>query len=125
MCIFLTAANWLLNAVADRRGVGSAALIRALEPTRGLEIMRARRPAARHDRSLASGPGRLAQALGVSKEHNGAPLWDGPIAIRPAEKPVGSVVVSTRVGISKGARLPLRFYLADNPHVSKRAKADR
>ncbi|MDE0022671.1 MAG: DNA-3-methyladenine glycosylase [Candidatus Poribacteria bacterium] len=117
--------HWLLNAVADRQGVGSAALIRALEPTRGLDIMRARRPAARNDRDLASGPGRLSQALGLSKEHNGTPLWDGPLAIRPADKPAGAVVVSKRVGISKGASLPLRFYLADNPHVSKRARRAR
>ena len=111
--------HWLMNAVTGAEGEGSAVLIRALEPVRGAERMRERREAARRNLDLASGPGRLSQALGIGREHNGAELWTGPLQIRMSDRPKQPAVVTTRVGVSKGADLPLRFYLAGNPHVSR------
>jgi DNA-3-methyladenine glycosylase len=115
----------MLNAVCEREGVGAAVLIRALAPTAGIEEMRSRRgllgnrPAGDHD--LCSGPGKLTQALGIELSENGGDLYDGPVRIRPRmsswREP--SVVVGTRIGITKAVELPWRFCVAGNPHVSR------
>ncbi len=74
--------HWCANVVAlGAPGDASAVLLRAGEPLDGLDVMRARRPAARQDRDLCSGPARLAQALGIAKEENGASLLRGPLGI--------------------------------------------
>ena len=97
----------LLNAVAEREGVGAAALIRALEPLEGLELMRARR-GLDDERTLCSGPGKLTQALGIGLELNESSLTDGPIEVLPrVEEP--STITGVRVGITKAAELPWRF----------------
>jgi DNA-3-methyladenine glycosylase len=113
----------MLNAVCEREGVGAAVLIRALDPTAGLEEMRARRGLAGrsgNDRDLCSGPGKLTQALGISLEQNGSDLARGPIRIGPRTdgwlEPV--VVEDTRVGITKAVDLPWRFSVAGNRYVS-------
>ena len=110
----------LLNAVCEPSGVGAAVLIRALEPLRGIEEMRARRGRVRGE-DLCSGPGKLTQALGIELSENDSDLCDGPVVVRPAEglwrKP--RLLVGTRIGITRAVELRWRFCVAGNPHVSR------
>ncbi len=111
----------LLNAVCEPEGVGAAVLIRALEPVRGVDAMRARRGIDTVT-ALCSGPGKLTQALGIELEHNGTDLIDGPIVI--SERPSGwrdpAITVDERIGITKAADLPWRFSVTGSPFVSRR-----
>ncbi len=113
----------LLNAVCEPEGVGAAVLIRALQPQRGLERMRARRGLAPDApaRELCSGPGKLTQALGVELSDNGADLRRGPVMIgpRPRAWRAPAIAVGRRVGITKAPELPWRFAVAGNVHVSR------
>jgi DNA-3-methyladenine glycosylase len=97
--------------------------VRALEPVRGIDLMRQRRPAAKRDVDLTNGPGKLCAALGIGPSHNTLRLDRPPILIRPGET-VGDrgVVVTPRIGISQSADWPLRWFVADNPWVSKTPK---
>jgi DNA-3-methyladenine glycosylase len=99
-----------MNIVAEPDGTAGCVLIRALEPVSGIDIMRARRPAARADRDLASGPGRLTKALGITLDDYGADLTRGRFVVREtvAARPF-EIEVTPRIGISKCAELPLRF----------------
>jgi DNA-3-methyladenine glycosylase len=109
--------HWCINFVCEQEGSASAVLIRALQPTHGIPIMRRRRRL--HDeRSLCSGPGKLTEALGISDEHNGLPLDASPIALhaRP-DKP--DVVAGVRIGITKAAELPWRYGLKGSKFLSK------
>jgi DNA-3-methyladenine glycosylase len=111
----------LLNFVAEPEGEAAAVLIRALEPTAGLEAMRARR-GDRPDRDLCSGPGKLTEALGIDLSQNGADLGRGPFLLLRRETGwKGRVATGRRVGISKAVERPWRFGLAGNPHVSRPA----
>jgi DNA-3-methyladenine glycosylase len=107
--------HWCLNFVCRP---GSAVLIRALQPVRGLGEMEARR--GQSDLlSLCSGPGRLCQALGITIAHNGLSLFEPPFHLtRPDIQPI--VVAGRRIGISQGVDLPWRFGLSGSLHVSKR-----
>jgi DNA-3-methyladenine glycosylase len=110
----------LLNAVCEPPGIAAAVLIRALEPLRGIEAMRARRGVQR-EQDLCSGPGKLTQALGIELSENDTSLSTGPVTIKPAqgrwrEQPV---VIGERIGITLAADLPWRFCAAGNPHVSR------
>ena len=110
----------LLNAVCEPPGVGAAVLIRALEPLAGIELMRARR-GLEDEHELCSGPGKLAQALGVTLAENDTSLTSGPIRIERRapgwEDP--PVLAGTRVGISKAVELPWRFCVEDCRSVSR------
>jgi DNA-3-methyladenine glycosylase len=109
----------LLNAVAEPEGEAAAVLIRALEPTSGLEAMRARR-GDRPDTELCSGPGKLTVALGIGLDANGADLTGGPFALLPREDGWrAQIVASPRIGISKATERPWRFSAAGNPFVSR------
>ena len=110
----------LLNAVAEPEGVGAAALIRALEPVEGIEVMRARRGVPR-DEDLCNGPGKLTQALGIWLDLNETSLMPGgPIEIVPGERvPDERVAIGGRIGITKAAELPWRFCDAASRHVSR------
>jgi DNA-3-methyladenine glycosylase len=108
----------LLNAVAEEPGVGAAALIRALEPIEGVELMRERRGPVRED-DLTNGPGKLTQSLGIWLDKNGTSLLgDGPIEILPREREP-NIVLGTRIGINVAVELPWRFCDADSRHVSR------
>ena len=103
-----------LNVTADATGPG-AVLLRAIEPTEGLEIMRERRGGVA-DRDLCRGPGRLAQAFGVTKAMNGEPFLD-LFELRAASLPV-EIIAGPRIGISRAVELPWRLCLAGSRFVS-------
>jgi DNA-3-methyladenine glycosylase len=113
----------LLNAVCEPEGVGAAVLIRALEPVRGINQMRARRGVERAG-LLCSGPGKLTQALGIELHHNGLRLARGPVRNTPRqpgwEEP--RIVVDRRIGISKAVDLPWRFCVAGSRFLSRPAR---
>ena len=109
--------HWCLNVVTGGEGEAEAVLIRALEPTAGLDAMRARR-SLDDPRLLCSGPGRLCQALGIGGEHDGLRVDEPPFALRPRPAPV-DVVAGRRIGISRGAELPWRFALAGSRFLSR------
>ena len=109
----------LLNAVAEPEGEAAAVLIRALEPTAGLEEMRARR-GGRSDVDLCSGPGKLTEALGIGLDANGADLASDPFLLLARESDWGGeIVTGPRVGITKATERPWRFSLADSRFVSR------
>src|SRR6185369_2915677 len=109
--------HYCLNVVTEGEGFPAAVLIRALEPTVGLELLRRRRP---HlpDRLLLSGPGRVCAGLGLTREHDGIDLVKGPLWIGRPRRLAGQVSRSTRVGIRKGLERPWRLFEAANPSVS-------
>jgi DNA-3-methyladenine glycosylase len=109
--------HWCLNFVCRAEGHGAGVLIRALEPVAGLDQMRARR-GVDSERLLCSGPGKLCQALGVSRLHNGVALALPPFALAAAPQAV-EVVEGPRVGISKAMEVPWRFGLAGSRFVSR------
>jgi DNA-3-methyladenine glycosylase len=110
----------LLNFVAEPEGSAAAVLIRALQPTRGIELMRERRD--RDDtEGLCSGPGKLTEALGVGLSLNGSDLAGSPFEISP---PAGEwsdveVITGPRIGITKAAELPWRYSVKGSRYVSK------
>jgi DNA-3-methyladenine glycosylase len=110
-----------LNLVCEPEGRPGCVLVRALEPAAGLGIMRERRPAARKPEDLASGPGRLTLALGITRAQNGADVTRGSLVVRePAESRRVEIAVTPRIGITKCADLPLRFVVKGNRFVSGR-----
>ena len=111
--------HFLLNAVAEPEGEAAAVLIRALEPTAGLEEMRARR-GGRSEQELCAGPGRLTEALGVGLDANGADLGTEPFLLLPREPDwAGAVLSGPRIGISKAVDRPWRFCAGDSRFVSR------
>ncbi|MDP8917235.1 MAG: DNA-3-methyladenine glycosylase [Pseudomonadota bacterium] len=105
--------HWCLNFVCRR---GSAVLIRALQPTAGLERMVERRGTAEF-RALCSGPGKLAQALAITREHDGCALDLPPFAVLPGTS--ADVVAGPRIGITKAADQPWRFGLRGSAYLSR------
>ncbi len=117
----------LLNVVAGPPGEPTAVLIRALEPREGIELMAKRRGILLSRpsdlRKLCSGPGRLTQAMGITVEHNGADLVEGPLYFEDVGYEVKEIVRRPRIGVDyagEDALKPLRFYIAGNRFVSKR-----
>ncbi|MGH7573898.1 MAG: DNA-3-methyladenine glycosylase [Longimicrobiales bacterium] len=144
--------HWCLNVVTDAVDYPAAVLIRALEPVHGLDIMRRRRfgaPTAPHrsgksrgeertsgaapsvsalgsDTQLCSGPGKLTSALGITSEHDGHPLDLAPLVIvRGATVADDRIGRGPRIGITRAADWPLRFFVRDNPHVSRNKSSAR
>jgi DNA-3-methyladenine glycosylase len=113
--------HWCLNVVCGDEGVAGAVLLRALEPTRGLDEMCARR-GVDDVRLLCSGPGRLCQALGVKHEHDGLPLDRPPFELRARPAPA-DVVTGPRIGITKAADVPWRYGLAGSRFLSRPFRA--
>ena len=109
--------HWCVNFVCELEGVADAVLIRALEPTHKLSLMRRRR-GVEDERRLCSGPGRLCQALAISGAHDGLALDRPPFRLEPrTEKP--EVVRGPRVGISRATDLPWRYGLAGSRYLSR------
>ncbi len=108
-----------LNFVAEPEGKAGCVLIRALEPLAGIERMQRRRPAAKRIEDLASGPGKLTQALGITRKLNGSDLVTGPLEVRTfvSQEPP-DIAVTPRIGITHCADWPLRFLIRGNRFVS-------
>ena len=109
--------HWCLNFVCEPKGSASAVLIRAVEPLQGLAKMRRRRGMT-DERLLCSGPGRLAQALGVTRAHNGMALDRLPFELYGREE-MPEIVAGVRIGITKAAELPWRYGLKGSKFLSK------
>jgi DNA-3-methyladenine glycosylase len=114
--------HWCSNVVCGGEGQGVAVLLRALAPVVGIEAMYAAGgPAARRDRDLCSGPGKLTQAIGVDRTHDGTDLvTDGGLWIGDDGTRFEEVVQTTRVGISVAVDEPWRWYVPGDPNVSRR-----
>ncbi len=113
----------LLNVVTETKGVPTAVLIRAIEPTEGLEVMRRYRAKSQNDTGLCSGPGKLGQALGVDRSFDQTDLVTSPTLFIERSKQRNDYVAAKRIGIdyaAEWAEKQLRFYLPDNAHVSVR-----
>lgn len=108
--------HWCMNVVCWQDDPGGAVLIRALEPTHGLDLM-ARRRGLSEPRALCSGPGKLCQALAVTRELNGLPLDRPPFELAPG--PARGLVVGPRIGITKAVDVPWRFGEAGSRFVSR------
>ena len=113
--------HWCANVVCEERGRGAALLLRALEPTHGLDVMSARR-GLDDPRLLCSGPGRLTQALGITSEHNGADLREPPFELLPPIEPV-AVERTPRIGISRAVDEPWRYVEAGTSWSSRARRA--
>jgi len=113
--------HWCLNFVCEAEGSASAVLIRALHPTAGLAAMRRRRGLP-DERALCSGPGKLAEALGVTIKHNALPLDRQPFELR-ARATAAEIVTGPRIGITKAVELPWRYGLKGSKFLSKPFKA--
>jgi DNA-3-methyladenine glycosylase len=109
--------HWCLNLVCEPAGSASAVLIRAIEPTEGLAMMRRRRGLA-DVRLLCSGPGRLCEALGVTHAHNGLALTAPPFAIL-ARQGDEEVIAGPRIGLTKAVEKPWRYGLKGSRFLSK------
>jgi DNA-3-methyladenine glycosylase len=110
--------HWCLNLVCAPEGRAEAALVRALAPTQGLEAMRERRRVEK-DRSLCSGPGKLCQALGITRVADGLPLDELPFELIPREQEP-ALAVGTRIGITRAVEQPWRYGYAGSPFLSRR-----
>ena len=110
--------SWMLNVSSEAPGIGAGVLIRALEPLEGIALMQANRGTERL-RDLARGPGRLAKALQIDSWADGLDLCgEGPLWLARADGDPGEIGQGVRIGITKDADRPLRFYVRGSPFVS-------
>jgi len=120
-----------VNVVSNRAGIGEAVLIRALQPTSGIELMEARRNEKRRSgekfakkielKHLCNGPGKLVVAMGIDRTvHNNQLFSDSSLYINPLANEGFDIIHTTRIGITAGADLPYRFLIRNNPFISKR-----
>jgi DNA-3-methyladenine glycosylase len=124
---FIYGNHFCVNAVCRPRGIAEAVLIRALEPSLGVDGMRLRR-LGMPDHQLTNGPGKLCAALDIDRSLDGANLCDSASPLFIADHPdrarfleaTGPIVSSQRIGITKAAHLPLRFYLKRSAFISRR-----
>jgi DNA-3-methyladenine glycosylase len=111
--------HYCMNVVTGPEGEGSAVLIRAVEPLEGWEALRSRRPGL-SDVQLTNGPAKLCKAMGIDMRWNGTNLQSGALTLhlQPALA-ADQIIHTTRIGISQAQEKPWRFYIRDNPYVSK------
>lgn len=118
--VYFTYGNhYCVNVVTEPEGRAAAVLLRAVEPVEGIDLMAARRGTA-DLRLLASGPGRLTEALGVTRRHNGWDLTRPPLFIADGRPGRRRIATSSRIGIRRAVGRPWRFYLTDSAYVSRR-----
>jgi len=111
--------HWCLNLVCGEEGVPEAALIRALEPTSGLDLQRRRR-GLDDVRALCSGPGKLCQALGITRQHDGLALDVPPFELVERDE-VPEILTGPRIGITRATELTWRYMSAGSPYLSRAA----
>jgi DNA-3-methyladenine glycosylase len=109
--------HWCANVACEEVGTGAALLLRALEPTHGLDEMRSRRGEV-PDSLLCAGPGRLTEALAITREHDGCSILESPFALEQPSAPI-EIAVTPRVGITKAADLPWRYVVRGSRWVSR------
>jgi DNA-3-methyladenine glycosylase len=109
--------HWCANVVCEAEGLAAAVLLRALEPTHGLDAMRSRRGAV-PDRALCSGPGRLTQALAIDAGCDGLSIVQPPFALEPPDGAV-EIAATPRVGITRAAELPWRYVVTGSTWLSR------
>jgi DNA-3-methyladenine glycosylase len=109
--------HWCVNFVCEKEGSASAVLIRALQPTHGIAVMRRRRGLL-EERTLCSGPGKLTEALAITHRHNGLALDAQPIALHARTGKV-DIVSGVRIGITKAVELPWRYGLKGSRFLSR------
>jgi DNA-3-methyladenine glycosylase len=111
--------HWCANLVCEAEGRASAVLLRALEPVEGIDTMRRRRGGIA-DHLLCAGPGRLCQALGITRDLDGAGMRQSPVTVAPPGPGAGvpGIASTPRIGISKAADWPLRFIVTGSRFVS-------
>ena len=117
--------HWCANSVCGADGQASAVLLRAAQPLTGLDDMRGIRLAARRDRDLANGPAKLCQAMGIDGDHNGLDLMAGDQGVTIVDDglaPPSDPGVSPRIGLRVGVETPWRWYVPDDPNVSRRPR---
>jgi DNA-3-methyladenine glycosylase len=120
---FIYGMHWCFNAVTKEHGHPSAVLVRALEPLEGMELMRRRRPKAKADRDLTSGPGKVCAALGIGPQHNGVHLQRPPLMVlRGRQYADAEIVNAARIGVTKAADWALRWYVRESEYVSVRGQ---
>lgn len=118
--VYFTYGNhYCMNVVTEPEGTAGAVLLRAIEPLEGMGLMRRRR-GIDNDRLLTSGPGRLTQAMGIGRNHNGADLTRPPVYLARGLTNPPPVASSSRIGIRVATDRPWRFYVPGNPYVSRR-----
>ncbi|MBI5404248.1 MAG: DNA-3-methyladenine glycosylase [Ignavibacteriae bacterium] len=117
---FIYGNYYCFNVVTEKKGTGSAVLIRAVEPLEGIGQMKLNRPGIKSIHDLTNGPSKMCMAFGIGREFNNTRLSAKGIFI---SEPLGEeklkIAVSKRIGIVKGAELPYRFFIKDNPYVTK------
>ena len=114
--------HWCANLVTGPQGEGAAVLIRSLEPVEGLDVMRRRRGGV-DDLLLCSGPGRLCQALGITRSLDGSAMRGSAAVVRRGPGlPTRAVAITPRIGITRAAAAPLRFVLRESSHLSRPLK---
>jgi DNA-3-methyladenine glycosylase len=106
-----------LNIVSGKTGEGEAVLLRALEPVEGIPLMQKRRKTKKIE-NLCNGPGKLTQAFGITKKHNNLSLIDGPLYVFDNRQNY-EIASATRIGLSEGKELELRFFIKNNKFVSR------
>jgi len=118
---FIYGMHFCMNVTSEVEGVGAAVLIRALAPVRGIELMRALRGPRIADAQLTNGPAKACAALGIDRGLDGASLQGPDVWIEAGTPPApAEVATATRIGITKSAELPWRFFIEGNPYVSRR-----
>lgn len=117
--VYVVHGHELFNVTAEREGIPGAVLIRALMPIEGIELMRRRRGVS-EEVELTSGPGKLTQAMGITREHHGLDLTDpkGELVILEGESKHLKISSSHRIGVGRDLPRKLRFYVSGNPFVS-------
>jgi DNA-3-methyladenine glycosylase len=126
---FIYGNHYCFNTVCQRTGIAEAVLVRAIEPLFGLEIMREQRPVSK-EFDLTNGPAKFCEAMQIDRQHDGIDICDSDSPLFVARNPSlrqflhdrAPLITTTRIGISKAADLPLRFYLAGSTFISRRAR---
>jgi DNA-3-methyladenine glycosylase len=118
---FIYGFHYMLNIVTEREGFPAAVLIRAVQPIRGMSLMKKRR-GTDEPRSLASGPGKLCQAFAIDRSLNGDDVCGSVLYVRDAGEPAPEIIATPRIGVDYAGewkRKPLRFLICGNAFVSK------